>query len=142
MALKNTDCYLGREIALDTKLLPVKRGVIAGPVTPHPAHDEVVIVEFAGGLLQKVALKLLITKEQGDEIHNRLTMLANKLAKEFEATKKLVTEKLDAAAALINEASSLASRRHESLSHDYYEAVHVLESAMSDAGWSTSSWHC
>jgi hypothetical protein len=149
--MKNTECYLGREVALDTKILPVRRGIIAGPVSrspitggvnPHPAFGEVVIVEFDGGLLQKVKLKTLITKERGDQIHQELTAAANKLAEEYEATKELVTKKLAAAAILLREAGDLASERNENLSRHYREATLAFEDAMGDAGWSTSSWHC
>lgn len=153
MALKNTDCTIGAKVALDQRSLPMKRGVVAGPVTTHPTAGEVVIVEWpadwGAATLQKVTLRSLITDEEADKIQVELQVEADKLkaAKqkleaEFEETSKKVSKKIRDAAKLIREASSLADKHGKDLQHDFRYVAGVLEDAMGDSGWSTSSWHC
>lgn len=153
MALKNTDCTMGAKVALDQRLLPMKRGVVAGPVTTHPTAGEVVIVEWpadwGANTLQKVTLRSLITDAEANKVEAELQVEADKLkAKqdklnaEFEATSKEIAKKLKAAAKSITEAGNLADKAGKDLTTDFYDATRELERAMDGAGWSTSSWHC
>lgn len=150
MALKNTDCVMGTAVALNERVLPLKRGHVAGPVTTHPTAGEVVIVEWpanwGANTLQKVTLRSLLNEEDATKLEAELQIEADaakakqdKLEAEFQQTAKEVSKKMKAAAKLIREASDLAGGN---LQDNFYEATRELERAMDEAGWSTSSWHC
>lgn len=142
MSLKDTDCTLGVVVALDQKTLPLKRGYIAGPATTHPSAGEVVIVEWKNGTLQKVTLRSLILEEEANRIEAELQSAKDKLEAEFDATSYEIAKKMKAAGKLVAEAAALAAKHDATLIDEFHEFVDPLESAMSHAGWRTSSWSC
>lgn len=86
--------------------------------------------------------------EVSQEDESKLELVNDQLDKEFETLQAEVDKKLQAAAALIREASDLTrvAGKDSLLDHDAnYEPLfdtYSLEGAMRYAGWSTSSWHC
>lgn len=94
--------------------------------------DQVVAVEWADGSLAKVNV---------NDIEICLSV-----EEEFELVKDQVNEKLQRAAELIHEANKLAREGGRSgLVEESYDStfeVHLLENAMEQAGWNTSSWYC
>lgn len=103
---------------------------------PQYANDrgQLVAVEWSDGALERVRIDNLLTKES--------------LEDEFRAVQKEINEKLQEASKLIKEASSLAAmhgkdlRSWDSDGEDYCFDQGLLEDAMEEAGWNTSSWHC
>lgn len=96
--------------------------------------DHMVAVERSDGTLCKVAvstIKIVISMEE-----------------EFELFRSQVNAKLSQAANLISEANALAATQYKNLQSYDTEAEeamfdsHLLDEAMRDSGWNTSSWHC
>ena len=108
-----------------------KRGVVVG--NKLSGGDQEVAVEYDDGSLAKVNvndLQICLTLEE-----------------EFQILQNQVNGKLDQAAALIVEASKMASNGGSNLhkKDDDYENVFNISSveyAMGRAGWNTSSWYC
>ncbi len=65
----------------------------------------------------------------------------SKMEEEYNAVAAQVAEKVAAAAALLNEASSIADKKGFDL-QSMYEEVRPLMRALDNAGWSTSSMSC
>lgn len=109
-----------------------RRGVVIGNKVSD--GDQVIAVEWNDGSLCKVNV---------NDIQVCLS-----LEEEFRQAQNTVNEKLQEAAKLIKEASSLAGmygkdlRSWDSDGEDYLFDQGLLEDAMEDAGWNTSSWHC
>lgn len=96
--------------------------------------DHVVAVEWEDGNLARVNVADLLTEAS--------------LEDEFKAFQAEVDGKLSEAAKLIREAATLAESRGKDLlsydpdGEDNMFDTYQIESAMRDAGWNTSSWHC
>lgn len=109
-----------------------KRGVVIGNKLSD--GDQVIAVEWADGTLAKVNV---------NDVQICLSM-----EEEFELVKNLVNDKLAEAALAIKEAARLARENgHDLLEPDYGSPrsefeIGLVESAMDDAGWATSSWYC
>jgi len=136
MALKEEQATIGAIVFKNSDEAPLRKGKIAGPVV-----NGVAIVEWDDGQLAKVAIKTLLGQVEGMAENQRLQDEKDRLEREFEEVQAEVEEKLSAAAKLINEAAALADRKNVSIM-DMSEATYELESAMENAGWNTSSWHC
>lgn len=121
----------------------VHRGYIgaAGSILSHDVANDLYLVEWDKAF--SYAKTSTITKEMASELKLLTVAQAeqNKLDSEFAILEAQCKEKLAAAAALINEASALASKHRESL-HEMYEATSPLMRSLDDAGWSTSSMEC
>jgi hypothetical protein len=80
--------------------------------------------------------------EDDEEVELKVLSLESErsqLDQEFKETVKLVKEKMQEAAKLVNEAGKLVKpRRLERMS----EAVNPLVDAMDNNGWRSSSWGC
>lgn len=138
--METKECKLNRRIALTGKKYPLQKGAIVGPTSVHPTAGEVVLVEWDNGLIQKVTLRSLLDEGEADEKEAELQEEQQKLEDEWEDTEKKIKAKLTAASVLIKDAATIASKAGKDLPH--MEVASVLEYAMDDAGWSTSSWHC
>jgi len=109
-----------------------RKGVVIGNKLSD--GDQVIAVEWADGSLSKVNV---------NDIEKCLS-----LEEEFEAMVGEVNSKINQAAALIREAARIAEANGKDLrstdeeNYDYLFDQGELESAMEDAGWNTSSWHC
>ncbi|HEY5268054.1 MAG TPA: hypothetical protein VII94_02880 [Candidatus Saccharimonadales bacterium] len=79
-----------------------------------------------------------------EEVPTELLILESEqasLEEEFNATYKLIEDKLSKACELIAEADAIAETMGSSL-YELDDANSSLEGAMRKAGWRTSSWHC
>ena len=109
-----------------------RKGVVIGNKLSD--GDQVVAVEWADGALPKVNV---------NDIQKCLS-----IEEEFQAMVEEVNSKITQAATLIREAAALAEANGKDLrstddeNYDYLFDQGKLESAMEDAGWNTSSWHC
>lgn len=100
--------------------------------------DKVLAIEWDDGSLAKVNV---------DDVEVSLTV-----EEEFKLFQNEVNGKLQKAAELIREAANLAAdkgldlraidRDRPNASYDYLFDQDLLEGAMEEAGWNTSSWHC
>lgn len=96
--------------------------------------DQVLAVEWEDGSLAKV---------NANDVELSLSM-----EEEFKLVQAEVNDRLNRAAQLIREAAQVAqSNGHDLLNPEYGYSdskfeVGVIEGAMDDAGWRTSSWHC
>lgn len=135
--IKKEDCKYGVVVYLKSNHAPLSHGTLAGPADPNG----LVVVEWNGGRLSKHAITSLLDEKAGEAENKRLLDEQERLEKEFERVETECKTKLEKAADLIREASSLAHSKGKDL-QEMYEAVRPLERAMDDAGWSTSSWHC
>lgn len=66
----------------------------------------------------------------------------SKLEEEFRAFEVQINAKVEAAAALINEANDLAVQSGQSGLYDMWESYRPLYAAMDNAGWNTSGFSC
>jgi len=111
---------------------PKRKGVVIGNKLSD--GDQVVAIEWADGTLAKV---------NANDIQPSMS-----IEEEFELFKSQVNEKLQQAADLIREANALAGAQgkdlqaYDSEAEDAMFDSHLLERAMRDSGWNTSSWHC
>jgi hypothetical protein len=109
-----------------------RKGVVIGNKLSD--GDQVVAVEWADGTLAKANV---------NDIEKCLS-----IEEEFAAMQQQVNDKIAQAATLIREAAALAAANGKDLrstddeNYDYLFDQDSLESAMEDAGWNTSSWHC
>lgn len=109
-----------------------RRGVVIGNKLSD--GDQVVAVEWDDGALSKVNV-------------NDLQVILS-LEEEFKQMQSQVNDKIQEAAKLIREAADIAESHGKDLrswdqdGEDYLFDQYELESAMSDAGWNTSSWNC
>jgi len=140
--LKKENCTMDLVVGLDAKTLPVKLGIIVGPVTINPTAGEMVVVEWEGGYIQKVTLRSLITGDEANKLQVELQATKDKLEYEFQLVAQQVAEKLEAAAKLIEEAGTIATKSDKNLTSDFYQETLQVEAAMEKAGWNTSSWYC
>ena len=139
MELQN--CKVGTRVAFIDKWQPCNKGVVKSKVEPYMNHGLMVIVEWDNGLLEKVNLSSLITEAEGIAQDARIREEQDRLEADWAQVESLVTEKLNAAAALINEANALASKAGKEL-HEMWDSTSHLMDAMDDAGWRTSSMSC
>lgn len=138
MSLKAIQCTISAVVYLASGTAPLARGKIAGPLD-HTKN--LVIVEWDNGNLSKKDIRLLLDEETGQAENKRLLDEKDRLEREFENTRVQCGKKLAEAAKLINEASKMASKHGTNL-QDLYGESQSLVSAMSAAGWNTSSWQC
>ncbi len=109
-----------------------RKGVVIGNKVSD--GDQVVAVEWADGTLGKVNV---------NDIQKCLS-----LEEEFKLVQDEVNAKLNEAAALIRAAADLARDNGKELqdnddeNYDRLFEIGVIERAMDDAGWNTSSWYC
>lgn len=83
----------------------------------------------------------LMTEEAGKKLEAQLKIKQVNLADEFNAVKKQVIQKAEAAAILIKEANQLLSGNRE-LCHVGGPEIYHLQAAIRDGGWCTSDHNC
>jgi len=111
-----------------------RKGRVIG--VPQYANDrgQLLAIEWGDGALERVRIDNLLTEKS--------------LEDEFKAVQDEINGKLQEAAKLIKEAASLAEahgkdlRSFDTYGEDYLFDQGLLEDAMEEAGWNTSSWHC
>lgn len=136
MAMNKEQCIAGTVVYRASKQAPLARGTIVGLST-----NNLVIVEWDSGSIDKVDMKSLLSFSLGTAENQRLLDEQERLEKEFEQVQTECSAKLNQAAKLVREAASLAKSKGQDL-QEMSEATSDLEYAMEAAGWRTSSWHC
>jgi hypothetical protein len=134
------DCKIGTRVALLGDSYPCKKGSIKSKPEAHKL-DLVVIVEWNDGCLQKIYTKNLVTEAEGVAEDIRICKERERLENEWQKTEATVRLKMQEAADAVDEASRLTRKAGKDLS-DMYDITSPLINAISDAGWSTSSWSC
>ena len=140
MALKPEQAVIGATVYAAGNTAPLAKGKIASPID-NTHGNNIVIVEWEGGRLDKRQLKSLLSEVDGIAENQRLLDKQAQLEAEFAKVEEACKEKLAEAAKLINEAAAMASDADVDI-QEMYEATRPLERAMENAGWRTSSWHC
>jgi hypothetical protein len=113
------------------------RGSVMNTVPNFPEH---LLVEWdiqygeRKSRIEKVSVKLLVSEMDAEQEQLRLDV-------EFAHLESQVKDKLEVAAAALDEASKIASSHGEEL-HQLHEAIYPLMKAMDRAGWNTSSLGC
>jgi hypothetical protein len=124
------------DFAIDTRVVAASNHNRKGTVIGNnlKVSDLWVAVDWDDGKLERVNCNDLLTEAS--------------LEDEFKAFQAEVDGKLAEAAKLIREAANLAESRGKDLldydqdAEDNMFDTYQIESAMRDAGWNTSSWHC
>lgn len=140
MALKPEQAVIGATVYAAGNTAPLAKGKIASPID-NTHGNNIVIVEWSDGRLDKRQLKSLLSEVDGIAENQRLQAEKDRLEAEFTKVEEACKEKLAQAAKLISEAAELASNADVDL-QEMYEATRPLERAMENAGWRTSSWGC
>lgn len=140
MALKPEQAVIGATVYAQGNKAPLAKGKIASPID-NTNGNNIVIVEWSDGRLDKRQIRSLLSELEGIAENHRLQDEQDRLEEEFARVEEAVKEKLTEAAKLVNEAAILANNADVDL-HEMYEATGLLERAMENAGWRTSSWHC
>ena len=104
-------------------------------------EDNLHIVEAAYGNCFKAKFDDLVTEATAKQLRKVLDAKQLKLEAEFLAVRKQIEEKLDKAAALIQESNDLASDHHKNLTQLYPETT-SLENVLMDVGWISSNSNC
>lgn len=138
--MKASQCTMKSVVALTGKTAPLKRGIIAGPVTNHPSLGEVVVVEWYDGGLQKITTRSLITEYEADQLDAKMFAAAKKLEDEWNALEDQVRGKVNEAAKLLSAAAKIATAGGHSLSE--LDVNDNLIDAIFEGGWNSSSLSC
>jgi hypothetical protein len=138
--MKASDCTLQARVGWINHNYTYK-GTIITPVKREAHGADTVVVEWDGGSVQKMDIKLLIPESEVVAEANRLHEEKLRLEKEFAVVAAKVKEKADAAAALINEAQELADTVHREARY-MNDACDALQDALDGAGWYQSSLNC
>ena len=109
---------------------PFPRGKVAGILSTHPTAGEMVIVEWAHGHVEKVALKALFNEVNGKAEESRVLDEQTRIEEEFEATRIIIAGKFQEAAKAIREAAHLANTYGIDIQSDLYDEVDCLEYAL------------
>lgn len=133
--MKEQDYKIETDVVLIANTPPLSKGKIVGP----PINSKVV-VEFENGSLLKIDIKNLLSKEDGITLEAKLVEEATRLEREFNEVQTKCTQKMYEAANLLEEAARLARTKNLWLSD--MPGNENIEEALSNGGWSTSSWHC
>lgn len=136
MSLKAEHAIIGATVYVSSKTAPLVKAKIASPL-----QNNLVILEYEGGQLNKKDIKHLLSEVDGITENKRLLDEQEKLEREFADVEQQCKVKLKQAAALVQEAAKLAHSKNVDI-QDMHDATHDLEYAMEAAGWRTSSWHC
>lgn len=140
MALKHEQATVGATVYRVAKSPSLQRGQIIAPLD-NTHGNNLVVVEWDGGHIQKMQLNLLLSEADGVAENQRLTEEKERLEREFQQVQSECATKLQQAARLVREASTLARSKGQDL-QEMSDATYDLENAMESAGWRTSSWHC
>jgi len=135
------------EVKIGLRVKDTHGGIYKIIVENVEGNPQQVIVEpekgWYNGGLRKHSVKELTPypKEQEEEEARIAREKQEQIEREWQATLVPITEKINAAVALIEEANKLASQKGHTL-NDLCEVADTLEYAMEEVGWNTSSWHC
>ena len=102
--------------------------------------DNQVVIEGTAGGLYKVNIDTLLSEKEGLAEIKALKEKEKLIEEKFEKVRLELINKLDEAANLINQANALARANNISLIYD--DVSYVLERALTNAGWNTSSMNC
>lgn len=133
--MKEKDCKIEADVVLIAEAPPLSKGKIIGP----PINSKVV-VELDNGAILKIDIQKLLSKNEGLALEAKLIEEATRLEREFNEIQDKCTQKMYEAANLLEEAAKLARTKNLWLSD--MPGNENIEEALSNGGWSTSSWHC
>jgi hypothetical protein len=139
--MKASECTLKARVGFISGYGGVSRGSVIVEPTTLPNGQEVVVVEWDNGGIQKLGVSSLVPEAEIAAEEARAKAEKERLEAEFAVVAAKVKEKADAAAALINEAQELASTIGREARY-MNDACDNLQDALDSSGWYQSSYSC
>jgi hypothetical protein len=131
------DCKVGTRVAQKSEFFPCEKGEI---INDAVKYETTMVVEWDSGYISREYVSELITETEGLARDAQFQDEKEQYEAKFNAVRAEISSKMDAAAALIKDAHTLARGADRKLS-ELMESNDFID-AMGEAGWRTSSLSC